>query len=386
MKANPGGKIDISDIIGRDRLIAQLWQILEQQSVIITSERRIGKTSVIEKMKHSSPEGWFAIYQDLEGIRTADEFAQAISLEVEKYLGTFGKLAHKSKRFLEEWKIKFSGAEVQHQDNRSWKQLLECAIEDLIEQQIPNRLVFLWDEMPYMLDNLSRHNGPETAEEMLDVLRAIRHKFPAFRMVLTGSIGLHHVIARLRDAAYSNEPINDMYRLEVPPLEQSYAEELAGRLIEGENIPCDDLSSACTAMAKEADCVPFYIHHIARSLKMSDQKAAPNVITALVEKQLIDPNDPWELGHYRDRMAGYYDAQADLAKLIMDELSLAAEPLSVNQLFEFLKAQIEFNNRNLLLDVLRMMERDHYLIRVQDSLYAIRFPLIKRWWKLDRGL
>jgi hypothetical protein len=221
---------------------------------------------------------------------------------------------------------------------------------------------------------------------MLDVLRAIRHEYPAFRMVLTGSIGLHHVIARLREAAYANEPINDMYRLEVPPLESKDAEELAQRLIAGENIPCDDLASACAAMAKAADCVPFYIHHIARSLKMSGGKAEPNTIAALVDKQLIDPNDPWELGHYRDRMAGYYGAQADLAKLIMDELSLAAEPLSVNKIFELLKAQIEFNNRNLLLDILRMMERDNYLIRVEDGVYAIRFPLIKRWWKMDRGL
>ena len=51
MRANPGGIVGPEDVIGRDDLIAELWQTLEKQSVVLTSERRIGKTSVIRKMK-----------------------------------------------------------------------------------------------------------------------------------------------------------------------------------------------------------------------------------------------------------------------------------------------------------------------------------------------
>lgn len=42
--------------------------------------------------------------------------------------------------------------------------------------------------------------------------------------------------------------------------------------------------------------------------------------------------------------------------------------------------------RDDLLRLLRLMDADHYLIRDTDGGYRFRFPLIRRWWKLDRGL
>ncbi|NJL68509.1 MAG: hypothetical protein HC894_20835 [Microcoleus sp. SM1_3_4] len=51
MKANAGGEIAPAEVLGRNKLIADLWGILEQQSVILSAERRMGKTSVIKKMR-----------------------------------------------------------------------------------------------------------------------------------------------------------------------------------------------------------------------------------------------------------------------------------------------------------------------------------------------
>ena len=44
MKANPGGQIDLSEIVGRERLIEAIWATLEQQSIRMNAERRIGTT------------------------------------------------------------------------------------------------------------------------------------------------------------------------------------------------------------------------------------------------------------------------------------------------------------------------------------------------------
>ncbi len=51
MRTNPGGQIDPAQIIGRDELIKRLWEILSRQSLVLTAERRMGKTSVVLKMK-----------------------------------------------------------------------------------------------------------------------------------------------------------------------------------------------------------------------------------------------------------------------------------------------------------------------------------------------
>ena len=50
MKANPGGLVAPQDVIGRDKLIAKIWMRLEQQSLILSAERRMGKTTIIKKM------------------------------------------------------------------------------------------------------------------------------------------------------------------------------------------------------------------------------------------------------------------------------------------------------------------------------------------------
>lgn len=47
MKTNPGGpggQLEIGEIIGRDKLVDRLWKILARQSLVLTAERRMGKT------------------------------------------------------------------------------------------------------------------------------------------------------------------------------------------------------------------------------------------------------------------------------------------------------------------------------------------------------
>jgi len=68
MKANPGGQISPSEIIGRDALIQRLWRILERQSLVLSAERRIGKTCIVKKMREEAPQDKLPIYHDLEGL------------------------------------------------------------------------------------------------------------------------------------------------------------------------------------------------------------------------------------------------------------------------------------------------------------------------------
>ena len=386
VKANPGGLIDSQDVLGRDRLVRRIWEILRQQSVLLTAERRIGKTSVIRKMQAAPPHQWFSLYQDLERVHTAQEFADAVSAEVQRFLGRVTKAANRVKGFFDQFRVRIAGIEVERVRGRSWKEVLTSAIQHLVHQQPTSRLVFLWDEMPSMLDNVLRHEGAETAEEVLDQLRALRHTFAAFRMVMTGSVGLHHVLTRLREAAYANQPTNDMASVDVPPLDPDDAQELARRLICGESLECDDLEATAAAVAREADGVPFYIHHIVRSLRMTGRRADPHCVAEAVAGQLLDPSDPWQLAHYRERIPAYYGERAELVLLILDELAAADRPMTTATLFERVKAQRPLGDRALLVQLLRLAERDHYVARTPAGDYAFRFPLVKRWWRLDRRL
>ncbi|MEM7595443.1 MAG: hypothetical protein AAF383_28755 [Cyanobacteria bacterium P01_A01_bin.83] len=99
MKANPGGIVAPDEVIGRDLLIKELWERLKQQSLIISAERRMGKTSVIRKMEAEPAADQLTIYRDLEGIESAVEFVEAVWQEVEEYLSRSQKTTAGVRKF-----------------------------------------------------------------------------------------------------------------------------------------------------------------------------------------------------------------------------------------------------------------------------------------------
>ncbi len=392
MKANPGGQIATAAAIGRDSLISQLWETLEQQSVVMTAERRIGKTTVMQKMKDEARNGWQPVYQDLESCHSAREFAMAVYKEVHEFLSTQQKVARRAG----EWLQKLGGVEVggifklPEKSEADWKDILIRTIEDLIHENegSGSRLLFLWDEVPFMLANIRDREGEHTAMEVLDVLRHLRqtHGSSGLRMIITGSIGLHHVLTTLKDKNYGNSPVNDMLTIEVHPLTEDHAQDLARQLLQGEKLVSPNEKETAQAIAIEADHFPFYIHHIVKALKMQSVAATPEGVAQIVARQLVDPNDPWELLHYRERIPRHYGPDENTAFIILDELASKKGAASVKHLFKIISAASAFDDRERLLRLLTLLERDHYLQRDTAGSYAFRFPLIRRWWKINRGL
>jgi len=390
MKANPGGQIDTKAVIGRDRVIQVIWETVEQQSAVITAERRIGKTTVIKKMVAEPASGWLPVFQDLEGCHSAIDFAMSVYKEIHQFLSTKGKVARRAK----EWLTALGGIEIgglvklPEKQETNWKDLLSRSVEDLVHENdaTGTKLIFLWDEMPFMLANIRDRQGEQTAMEVLDLLRSLRQTHSGLRMVITGSIGLHHVLTSLKDKNYGNVPVNDMAAIDVPPLEERDAIHLAGLLIDGEGLHSHDKQAAAAAIAHEADCFPFYIHHIVRALKIRGLDAESKNISEVVAGQLVNAHDPWELLHYRERIPLYYGDDQKAVSLILDKIADKRKTASVDELFAMLKGAITFDDRERLLRLLSLMERDHYLKRDQDGRYRFRFPLIRRWWKMNRGL
>lgn len=389
MKANPGGQIDPKAVIGRDHLIQLLWETVELQSVVITAERRIGKTTVMKKMAGEPPEGWLPVYQDLESCHSATEFALSIYREIVRFLSGKKKIARKSKEFFDALGgveiggvIKFPGHAATH-----WKEVLTHAIEDLMhENDGSSKLLFLWDEMPFMLSNIRNGEGEQTAMQVLDHLRWLRQTHSGLRMVITGSIGLHHVITSLKEKNYSNSPVNDMAPIDAPPLGIEDGAQLASLLVAGEALKSFDRAVAANAIAREADYFPYYVHNIVRGLKVGGLEASPENAARVVASHLVDANDPWQLLHYRERISTYYPNDKGAVCLILDHLAVNEGSISVGALLAMLKGSSAFDDRERLLRIISLMERDHYLKREEDGRLQFRFPLIRRWWKLNRGL
>lgn len=389
MKSNPGGQIAPEVVIGRDELIRRIWEIVESQSIVMTAERRIGKTTVLRKMQEEPAPGWLPVYQDLERCHTALEFATVVYREVHQFLSKKGKLARRSKELLEHLGgVEIGGVlKLPEKTISPWKELLTQGIEDLVhENDGGNKLLFLWDEVPFMLQNIGKSEGEQTAMQVLDHLRWLRQTHGSLRMIITGSIGLHHVITALKEKDYGNAPVNDMAQIEVPPLAANDAARLAKLLMAGEELQSKDPSAVAAKIAEEADCFAFYIHHIARGLKMKGWEATADNVSRVVSEHMLDANDPWQLIHYRERISSYYPAHQKTVLLILDHLAIKQDGVLINDLLTMLKSSSTFDDRERLLLLLPMMVRDHYLRRDEEGRFLFRFPLIRRWWKLNRGL
>lgn len=388
MRANPGGQLDPSEVVGRDGLIGQLWRVLDRQSLVLTAERRMGKTSIIKKMDAEAPDQLLTVFHDVEGLRSPLEFAQLVFEDVEKYLSRKERLCERARRFLGEVGGSSVGGvlTLPEVDPRHWKTLLVSTIEDLMEHQ-DRTLVFFWDEVPLMLYEIRKQSGEALAMELLDTLRSLRQMNSRLRMVFTGSIGLHNVILSLKRAGHPNSPINDMHSVDVPPLESDDARHLTFLLLDGEKIQVQDRDEVCAGIVAQADHIPYFIHHLVDRMAMQGGAVTPERVRQIMSSFLTDPMDPWHLRHYRERIDIYYEPPMRPVTLgLLDVLSTAEAPLPFVGLFDRLKSQITLEDREIALEALSSLQSDHYIVQDMDGAYRFRYSLIQRWWRIHRGL
>lgn len=374
--------------MGRNELVAQLWDVLLRQSLVLTAERRMGKTSVVLKMRAEATADKLAIYRDLERVHTPLEFTQLVFDDVSSYLSRYNRtsirahqlLTHLSGTEVKGW-IKLPDVAAPH-----WKTLLSRTIEDLVENQ-DRTIIMLWDELPLMLYNIKRRAGEDTAMEILDTLRALRQSHERLRMVFTGSVGLHNVISSLRASGYANDPTNDMYTVDVPPLSELYAVDLATRLLKGEGVRTDDLELCAHRISTSVDRIPYFIHHVVDQLKVGGGLCTISKIDEVVSNSISDPHDRWHLRYFSDRINIYYlDPERPMALTILDILATVEKPVRFNSLFDQVKAQMVTDDRDAALKVLSLLQKDHYVSTATGGELSFRFSLIQRAWRIHRGL
>ena len=168
MQINPGGRLQPEDVIGRDREIARYWKILDRQGLVISAERRIGKTHILLKMREECSISYLPVYQDLEAIHSVGELVRSIYAVVE---------STSFKARVAKWSAlipsKIGSVQLPSVDT-TWQTLLPDAFDHLIKYSGDKRILFLWDEFPLMLHNLQQHESAQTAVQLLDYLRALR--------------------------------------------------------------------------------------------------------------------------------------------------------------------------------------------------------------------
>lgn len=383
---NPGGKLALDEIVGRDREIRRYWRVLDRQSLVLSAERRIGKTQLVSKMHGSPREGFVTVYQDLENVHSRMELVREVYRGAREHMSAVDKV---KARLVAVWDTALPKKieKIELPEAKSlWKQHLRTAVEDVLEH-IPadHRLVLIWDELPLMLYNIKKAEGADAAIQLLDLLRAMRAELPRLRFVFTGSVGLHLVLRALRVAGNANDPTNDMLSETVPPMERGEALELAQRLLLSLPFPPKNGAALAEVLVDQIEGFPYYIHHAVDQLSLLEHHPAETDVLGAIDAIVLSDQDPAHLRWHLERIPIYYGAdEAPVARAILGALARAEGSVDLDALCNLVRHRLPATQDDAVSDVCTLLRQDHYLTLDASAgapTFAFRWSVMKRWWR-----
>ena len=201
-----------NDFYDRQTECADLWRYLENDHVVASGPRRLGKSSIVNRLREEAEaKGLLVQHVDVQGIEGAQIFINQIAEHFpdESVNGYLAALSHHAKQWRAAVKkIEFkgpgglgAGIELQAGAMQSW---YKSAIT--LQARLTNvpALIFI-DEFSVFLQKLLKHDQKE-AEALLAWLRAWRvTPGVACRFLFTGSIGLNALLASYGLSAQFND-------------------------------------------------------------------------------------------------------------------------------------------------------------------------------------
>ena len=302
-----------------------------------------------------------------------DDFVRDLVVELRGLGGRFEKAMEAA----DIRELSVLGVSMTRGDHEASRKSLDVLVRRAIESASPNKLVLVIDETTVLATALERRNAG-TGMAFLHGLRRLRQENQGkLAMVLLGSIGFHHVT---NDALST---VNDLVTVPVREIQRPDAIYLAQCLLMGEGVPVGDVRIA-EAMAATAEQIPYYIHHLVASAGIRSRQLGIALTAAdvpdLLEAALTDPDDPWNLRHYRDRLPGYYGTDSDLVTEVLDAYASAGTvPLSVDDVMAQLATFPQSPTRSGLVRLVERLEADHYLRRIADA-DTFASSLMRRAW------
>lgn len=367
---NTGGPLAPEDVIGRERDVANVFRSLESVGVVITGERRMGKTSLARVVARDAVErGWTVGWQSAEGFTSVAELSEAL---INGMSASGGPLAQAMRALLKRLEITLGPLTI-------GPSLADRVLDDVVSAAVgaaDQRLLLIIDELPLFVRELDRRR-PGDGAAALHLLRRLRQEHSErLRMLCLGSVGFHHVARGALGA------LNDLDRHRLGPLELHDAAYLARCIFDWGGVPAarDDIKLAQT-IADTVEGVPFYVHRlVGQILRGTPEACTVATVRDIVSEALRPPDDPWELRHYRDRVRPYYGDDAPVAGAVLNALApnpAALLPRDIEK--RVATATVAPVEHDLLFDVIERLVDDHYLIYEGEAL-RFAFDLVRRAW------
>lgn len=392
-----GNKVSGDDFFGREREREDLKQILQDNHIVLSGPRRLGKSSLLDLMAlELAEQGFLVRVADMQDQTSIAGFIDTIDAcfpqsAVTQYLSKF---TDKVKDWLQRIKkvdIKVpggigAGVELQNAVDLSWYPKAQALQHRLSQAPL---LIFI-DEFSVLLEKLIGQDRQQ-AEHFLDWLRAWRiNNQNQCRMIFSGSIGLNYLLERHQ----LNARFNDCYDFVLGPFKPAIAIGMLQTHLQRENRPesPDALDHLCLRVGWLS---PFYLNLLLHeSLRAARDREDENNQT---KGQLLiqDVDDGYErllssrsrFNHWHQRLIR--DLSADelvFYKAALGALAKSAAGLTRNQLLTRL-GRLESDpdlRRHKLEQCLLKLEEDGYLGRDGNRIQFLSF-LVSDYWQRNHA-
>ena len=368
LSPNAGGLGGPEDLVGRTMELDRLHEAVLAGGAHVTGERRMGKTWLVKKLQDDLEDTVTAIYVSAE-TNSLDLFSDRLleKLRQNKLVG----------RRIDDWEAEVGGelklnvgvagltltAKASKHAGMAPKQL---DVLDLLSSQDRGPVVLIIDEITHLCHAL----GQEGATEFLSGLRS-RRQSGGPPLVISGSIGLHHALSDMR-------PINDLWTVEVGPLETDDAVVLSARLLKGIGVEPTPLLVA--QIVRETSAIPFYIQGVVDQMRYKPELDVESIVTYCIT------HNTWQTDHYVTILKDYYGSEGEAyACAVLDIIALSHKPLDIDTINSTMTARNPdlHLTRDEMLKLLDDLEKDHYLVREGD-MDRISSPLLARIWRHHR--
>ena len=390
MKLSTGRWVSGEDFFDREPELQVLEsRVLDGNHVLLTGQRRMGKTSVARELgRRLEGQGWVFLFVDVEGATRAEDVIAGIAEAVDPVRPISSRFATTMRRWfnvrVEEVSVRDIRVKIRAGLSAgTWRRHGARLIRDCAAHDQPVLLVI--DELPIFLKRLLRDDdGARRVDEFLSWLRGVLQGLECGSPVLivSGSIGLRPLVQRLGIP----DRINHLDPFRLGPWSRDASVECFQRLAESHRLPVDDGVADAVYEALGIG-IPHHVQSFFARLRdfammQSRDRVTVGDVGEVYRTELLGPPGQNDLVHYETRLKeGLEDDKS--YTLAMEILAEAATrgvfTADARRCLEGWYSAMVDDASGRITDVLEVLVHDGYLEAGDDG---HRFPsrLLRDWW------
>ncbi|WP_324171672.1 ATP-binding protein [Sulfurimonas sp.] len=382
MKNCVGQVVRGNDFWDRKIELETIWDAIDSGShILLVAPRRVGKTSIMHKIKDEPKDGYIVIYIDTESADNENEFWHKLfnAMMEEDFIN---KLKSKSKVFYSKLinikikKVSAFGVEFEDGKTLDYAFAFETLVKDL---DIDKKLIIMIDEFAQTIENIIKYEDVKNANSLLKAHRSLRQNpkvSEKVTFVYAGSIGLESVVSKIN----SIKIINDLNNVKILPLLKSEAYKFTNQLCSSVKIEMNK-DAINYFLGKVEWLIPFYIQLLIQQLKILLREDRKRVIDNKAINEAIDK----ALEH-----RSYFESwQTKLRESFSNNEYLFVKEIlniiSENNIMEYSQiiniATKHSLNEDEAKDMIHTLIYDGYINNNENpKVYRYNSPILRQWW------